>query len=111
MVTRKLTFVPITQIFYKTTVLLIGALLSGFLRTGTTFFFSETMTLRHHYQELSAYRKIRPRCWWGQSWIAPTSRPEYLLVNLKTILSTPQLKSSGSGLLTVLGDSERLWVK
>ena len=46
----------------------------------TIFSLSETNTLRRNFYELNPYGKLGPRCWWVQSWIPPTSRPEFLLV-------------------------------
>jgi len=51
--------------------------------------------LRRHFYELSAWIKIRPRCWWGKSLNTPTSSPEFLFVNPKTILPSHWVLSSG----------------
>jgi len=66
--------------------------LSDFLHK--TFFFlgkEYAKTPFCNFFELSAFRKIEPRCWWGQSWIPPTSRPEFCLVFPETILPYPRL--------------------
>ena len=53
---------------------------------------------------MSAYRKIGPRCWWGQSWI-----PQHLELNFFWCFFW--LFSSGFGLLSDIADSVCLWVK